>query len=87
MQLPDGTLAMREFIVHPGAALVVPVLQDGRLVAVRQFRYPVGEVFLEFPAGKIDTPETALATARARAHGRSGLRGGEPALRSAGFTR
>ena len=64
VRLPDGSLAQREFIVHPGAALVVPVLPDGNLVAVRQFRYPVGEVFLEFPAGKIDPPESALATAR-----------------------
>ena len=64
VRLPDGSLAQREFVVHPGAALVVPVLPDGNLVAVRQFRYPVGEVFLEFPAGKIDPPETALATAR-----------------------
>ena len=64
VRLPDGSLAQREFVVHPGAALVVPVLADGDLVAVRQFRYPVGEVFLEFPAGKIDPPESALATAR-----------------------
>ena len=64
VRLPDGSLATREFIVHPGAALVVPVLPDGNLVAVRQFRYPVGAVFLEFPAGKIDPPESALATAR-----------------------
>lgn len=64
VRLPDGSLAQREFVVHPGAALVVPVLPDGRLVAVRQFRYPVGQVFLEFPAGKIDPPESGLATAR-----------------------
>jgi ADP-ribose diphosphatase len=64
VRLPDGSLAQREFVVHPGAALVVPVLPDGNLVAVRQFRYPVGDVFLEFPAGKIDPPESALATAR-----------------------
>jgi len=64
VRLPDGTLAQREFVVHPGAALVVPVLHDGSLVAVRQFRYPVGQVFLEFPAGKIDPPESAVATAR-----------------------
>ena len=64
VRLPDGSLATREFVVHPGAVLIVPVLPDGRLVAVRQFRYPVGEVFLEFPAGKIDPGETALATAR-----------------------
>jgi ADP-ribose pyrophosphatase len=64
VRLPDGSLAQREFVVHPGAALVVPVLPDGNLVVVRQFRYPVGDVFLEFPAGKIDPPESALATAR-----------------------
>ena len=64
VRLPDGSLAAREFVVHPGAALVVPVLPDGNLVAVRQFRYPVGAVFLEFPAGKIDPGETALSTAR-----------------------
>ena len=64
VRLPDGSLAQREFVVHPGAALVVPVLPDGRLVAVRQFRYPVGQVFLEFPAGKIDPPESALVTAQ-----------------------
>jgi ADP-ribose pyrophosphatase len=56
VRLPDGSLAQREFVVHPGAALVVPVLEDGSLVAVRQF--------LEFPAGKIDPPESAVATAR-----------------------
>ena len=64
VRLPDDSLATREFVVHPGAVLVVPVLPDGSLVAVRQFRYPVGQVFLEFPAGKIDPGETALATAR-----------------------
>jgi ADP-ribose pyrophosphatase len=64
VRLPDGSLATREFIVHPGAALIVPVLADGQLIALRQFRYPVGQVFLEFPAGKIDPPESALATAR-----------------------
>ena len=61
---PTAASRTREFVVHPGAVLVVPVLPDGSLVAVRQFRYPVGEVFLEFPAGRIDPGETALATAR-----------------------
>jgi ADP-ribose diphosphatase len=64
VRLPDGNLAKREFVVHPGGALVVPVLPDGDLVAVRQFRYSVGEVLLEFPAGRLDPGETALATAR-----------------------
>ena len=64
VRLPDGRLATREYIVHPGAVLVVPVLPDGRLVVERQFRYPVGEVFVEFPAGKLDPGESELATAQ-----------------------
>jgi ADP-ribose pyrophosphatase len=63
VRLPNGAAATREYIVHPGAVLMVPVLADGRLVLERQFRYPVGRVMLEFPAGKIDAPETPLATA------------------------
>ena len=64
IRLPNGGEATREFVVHPGAALVVPVLADGRLVLERQFRYPVRRVMLEFPAGKIDAGETPLATAQ-----------------------
>ncbi len=64
VRLPDGGTAMREFVVHPGAALIVAEFADGRLVLERQYRYPVGRVILEFPAGKLDTGETALATAQ-----------------------
>jgi len=64
VRLPDGKLGTREYIVHPGAVLMVPVLDDGRLVMLRQFRYPVGRVMLEFPAGKLDPGETPIATAR-----------------------
>jgi ADP-ribose pyrophosphatase len=64
VRLPDGALATREYIVHPGAVLVVPVLADGRLVIERQYRYPLQRVFVEFPAGKLDPGETALETAR-----------------------
>ena len=64
VRLPDGGEATREFVVHPGAVLVVPVLDDGRLVLERQFRYPVKRVMLEFPAGKIDAGEAPLATAQ-----------------------
>ena len=62
--LPDGHEATREYIVHPGAVLVVPVLADGRVVVVRQFRYPNNTVFVEFPAGKIDHGEPPLDTAK-----------------------
>jgi len=61
--LPDGTEATREYIVHPGAVAVVPLLDDGRLLMERQFRYPVGRVMLEFPAGKIDPGEAPLRCA------------------------
>jgi len=58
--LPDGAQAQREYIVHPGAVMVVPVLDDGRLVVEWQYRYPVGRVMLEFPAGKLDAGEAPL---------------------------
>lgn len=64
VRLPDGTLATREYIVHPGAVLVVPVLSDGRLVVEHQYRYPLGRVMIEFPAGKLDPGEAPLDTAR-----------------------
>ena len=60
VRLPDGALAAREYIVHPGAVMVVPLLDDGRLVIERQYRYPVGRVMTEFPAGKLDAGESTF---------------------------
>lgn len=60
VRLPDGSLAGREYIVHPGAVMIVPLLDDGRLVVERQYRYPVGRVFVEFPAGKLDAGEPVI---------------------------
>ncbi len=57
VRLPDGGLAQREYVVHPGAVMIVPLLDDGRLVVERQFRYPMRRVMLEFPAGKLDAGE------------------------------
>ncbi len=57
IRLPDGGEAHREYIVHPGAVVVIPILDDGRLVLVRQYRYPLGRVMLEFPAGKLEVGE------------------------------
>jgi ADP-ribose pyrophosphatase len=59
----DGHTATREYIVHPGAVMVVPLLDDGGLVMERQFRYPLGRVLLEFPAGKLDAGESVQACA------------------------
>lgn len=61
VRLPNASSATREYFVHPGAVMVIPLLTgpDGRtqLVMERQFRYPVGQVMIEFPAGKIDPGE------------------------------
>jgi ADP-ribose pyrophosphatase len=62
--LPDGTVTTREYIRHPGAVAVVPLLDDGRLVLVRQYRYPIHEHLIEWPAGKIDPGESVLDCAR-----------------------
>jgi ADP-ribose pyrophosphatase len=63
VRLPDGSLATREYVIHPGAVVVVPVLDDGRVVLVRQHRHPVGRVMIEFPAGKLDAGEDLRACA------------------------
>ena len=62
--LPDGSTTAREYIVHPGAVMVIPILDDGQLVMERQWRYPIGRAFVEFPAGKIDPGEPPLDTAK-----------------------
>ena len=62
--LPDGGRATREFILHPGAVMVIPLLDDGRVVLERQWRHPLGRVMVEFPAGKLDAGEDRLACAR-----------------------
>lgn len=64
VRLPDGSRTTREYVVHPGAVMIVPLLDDGRLVLERQFRYPMRRVMIEFPAGKIDPGEDILACAR-----------------------
>lgn len=62
VRLPSGNQSQREFILHPGAVLIVPVLENGNLLLERQFRYPLNRVFVELPAGKIDPGEDVLLT-------------------------
>ena len=64
VRLPDGARTGREYIVHPGAVVIVPLLDDGRVVIERQYRYPIGRAILEFPAGKIDPGEPRFDCAR-----------------------
>ncbi|MEG0822479.1 MAG: NUDIX hydrolase, partial [Burkholderiaceae bacterium] len=61
VRVPDGVVAPREFIRHPGAVMIIPLLADGQVVLERQWRHPVGQAFVEFPAGKLDANEGALA--------------------------
>lgn len=63
VRLPNGGTATREYVVHPGAVLIVPMLDDGSLVVERQYRYPLSRVLIEFPAGKIDPGESTLRCA------------------------
>ena len=66
--LPDGKTTFREYIVHPGAVMVIPLLTDGqgytRVVLECQFRYPVDQVMIELPAGKRDGQEDLLLCAQ-----------------------
>jgi ADP-ribose pyrophosphatase len=64
VRLPDGAESVREYIRHPGAVAVVALLDDGRLVLERQFRYPHHRDFLEIPAGKLEPGEARLETAQ-----------------------
>ena len=61
-RLPNGNESTREFVVHPGATAVVPLLDNGKLLLERQFRYPLKRIFIELPAGKIDAGEDPLTT-------------------------
>ena len=62
--LPDGSTATREYVVHPGAVMIIPLLDNGEVVLERQYRYPVQQVMIELPAGKLDPGEDVLACAR-----------------------
>ena len=64
VRLPDGKTATREFIRHPGAVVILPVFEDGTVLLERQYRHPVGQIVIEFPAGKIDPGEDILACAQ-----------------------
>lgn len=75
--LPDGSHATREFIQHPGAVAVLPLLDDGRVVLVRQHRYPTGKVLLELPAGKLDPRESTLQCAARELQEETGYRARE----------
>lgn len=64
VRLPNGHVSTREYLVHPGAAVILPVFDNGDILLERQHRYPCRRDFIEVPAGKLDPNETPLECAR-----------------------
>jgi ADP-ribose pyrophosphatase len=64
VRCPDGHVTYREFVRHPGAVMIVALLDPEHVILERQFRYPLDRAFIEFPAGKRDAGEDPLACAR-----------------------
>ena len=62
--LPNGAVKDREIVRHPGAAAMVPLLDDGRVVLIKQYRHAVGEFVWEIPAGTLEPEEAPMACAR-----------------------
>jgi len=77
VRLPNGDTATREFVIHPGAVMIIGLLDDGRLVMERQYRSPVKRVMIEFPAGKLDPGEDSLACAQRELLEETGYRAAE----------
>ncbi|MHB8176403.1 MAG: NUDIX domain-containing protein, partial [Thermoleophilia bacterium] len=76
VELPDGRHAQREVVEHPGACVIVPVDQQGRVYLVRQYRDAAAEELLELPAGKLEPGEEPLACARRECLEELGLEAG-----------
>jgi ADP-ribose pyrophosphatase len=64
VRLPDGKHATREYVKHPGAVMVIPLFDDGRVLMESQYRYAMGKVMYEYPAGKLDPNEDSLTCAK-----------------------
>lgn len=64
VRLPDGKTALREYLTHPGAVAVVAILDDGRILLERQYRYPIAKACIEIPAGKLEPGENHLLCAQ-----------------------
>lgn len=77
VELPDGQIATREIVRHPGAVCVVPLTDEGEVVMVKQFRYPFEEVLLEIPAGKLEPGEDPLEAVKRELEEESGAVAGK----------
>jgi len=86
VELPTGTRSGREVVEHPGAVAVIAADEDGRIILVEQYRYPVGETLLEIPAGKLDPGESPEECALREMVEETGYRPGRLALLSRIYT-
>ena len=77
VRLPNGKLATREVMRHPGAVCVLPLTESGEVVMVRQYRYPFAKVLLEAPAGKLDPGESPETCARRELEEETGVEAAE----------
>jgi len=77
VRCPDGHVGVREFIRHPGAVMIVALLDADTLVLERQFRYPLGRSFIEMPAGKLEAGEAVLDCARRELREETGYEAGQ----------
>jgi len=77
VRLPDGATTIREYIEHPGAVMIIPLFDDQRVLMERQYRYPIAQVMVEFPAGKLDPNEDPLQCAQRELQEETGYRARE----------
>ena len=86
VRMPSGDTAYREVVEHPGAVAIIAENSEKKLVLVQQYRYPVGEVLLEIPAGKLDPGETPESCARREMFEETGYEAGKIALLTKYYT-
>lgn len=80
-----GNIVSREIIQHPGAVVIVPLLDDGRVCLIRNYRVSVNQTLIELPAGTLEPPEEPLITAERELSEETGYRAAKLELLHAFF--
>ncbi len=86
IQQASGRTTIREVVLHPGGVTAVPVLDDGRILLIRQFRYPIGKYILELPAGKLDSGQSPIETVARELEEETGFRASSLAFETTFYT-
>lgn len=77
IEYDSGNKTIREVAIHPGGAVVVPIKDDGNIILVKQFRYPLQKYLIELPAGKLDKDEDPLVCAKRELEEETGYKANE----------